>query len=189
QIAACAILPPSRGKAGNRLNTSTSALIVATQLSHTSAGDACTPPVASAASKKWLLSVASWPATVQTTIKARATRGPATATRRQPAPPEQRGGRGQAGGGERGFEEVAAVGRELAGDRADDDHGQRHEGSGDRYAELGARTLRLAGSRHAPQRPQVDARHRQASAARDERVTELVQDQRGEERQHGCDSH
>ena len=38
QIAACAIRPPSSGKAGTRLNTSTSALIVATQLSHTSAG-------------------------------------------------------------------------------------------------------------------------------------------------------
>ena len=80
-MAARAILPPSSGKAGIRLKTSTSALIVATQLSHTSAGLARTPPVASAASKKWLLLVASWPASVHSTITARVTSGPATATR------------------------------------------------------------------------------------------------------------
>ena len=52
QIAACAILPPSSGKAGIRLKTSTSVLIVATQLSHTSAGVARTPLRATATSKK-----------------------------------------------------------------------------------------------------------------------------------------
>ena len=63
------------------MKTSTSALIVATQLSHTSGGVARTPLVATATSKKCLLSASSLPATMHTTITARVTSGPAAATR------------------------------------------------------------------------------------------------------------
>ena len=64
------------------MKTSTSALIVATQLSHTSAGVArWTFPLATATSKKLLLSTSSLPATTHTTITASVTSGPAAATR------------------------------------------------------------------------------------------------------------
>ena len=55
-------------------------------------------------------------------------------------------------------------------------------GRGER--ELGARRARLAaGAREAAERPQVDPVDRHALAARDERVPELVRDDRGEEQQ------
>jgi hypothetical protein len=63
------------------LKTSTNALIVATQLSHTIAGVARTPPLPTATSKKCLLPVASLPATAHAKITARVTSGPAAATR------------------------------------------------------------------------------------------------------------
>ena len=135
QISAWAIWPPSSGNAGIRLNTSTSALTVATQLSHTSAGVA---RMLRAAGRHF---------------------GEVPSRRRQP-------------------------GREGAGD----DNRERHQRAGDRHAELHPRRARdLAHARQPAERPQVDAGHRQAVAPRDERVAELVQDHRGEERQHDGD--
>src|SRR5205807_7809430 len=72
---------PSSGKAGTTLITSTSALIVASQLSHTSAGVARAPLLATATSKKLLLPAITRPATTHVLTTPSVTAGPAAATR------------------------------------------------------------------------------------------------------------
>ena len=93
-----------------------------------------------------------------------------------------------AGVADRDVEEVPAAGQQRAGDDAEDDHRERHQRTRGRDAELGAGPFdQAAGARDPAERPQVDPDDAQPVAARDERVAELVQDQRGEEPQHGGD--
>ncbi len=73
--------PPSSGKAGTRLNASTSTLIVASQLSHTSAGVAWSTSSPRASFEKVVPLVSSRPATTHATITTSVTSGPAAATR------------------------------------------------------------------------------------------------------------
>ncbi len=69
----------------------------------------------------------------------------------------------------------------AAGGHAEAEQDEGHGRAGGRDLELLAGALRLAAHlREAAEEPQVDAGDRDASAARDERVPELVQDQRGE---------
>ena len=74
------------------------------------------------------------------------------------------------------------AGRDRHGGQPDDR--QRDERARDRDAELGARRVRVAvHPHHAAEQEQVDARHLDALAPGGERVPELVQQDRGEERQ------
>ncbi len=66
---------------------------------------------------------------------------------------------------------------------------ERHERPGGGHAQLHPRAGHRAGAGDAPERPQLDAHHGDAAAARHERVAELVQDHRGEEREHDRDRH
>ena len=89
---------------------------------------------------------------------------------------------------DRHVEEVPAAGQERAEHDAEDDDRERHQRARGRHAELGAGAFdRAARARDPAERPQVDPDDGQPVAARDERMAELVQDQRGEEAQHGGD--
>ena len=131
QTIARAIRPPSSGKAGNRLNTSSTSV-----------------------------------------------------DQRQPAEQHQRRGGVQPGLEQRDVEEVAEAPEGEPGEHADRDDQRVDGGSGGGQPELGARGLGLAArAGEAAQRPQVDALDRHPLMAGDERVAELVGDDRGEEQQ------
>ena len=83
------------------------------------------------------------------------------------------------------FGEVTPGRRQSHRQGAQDDHRERHQRTRDRHLQLrSGRARQLAHARQPTERPQVDPRYRQAVAPRHERVPELVQDHRHEERQH-----
>ena len=84
--------------------------------------------------------------------------------------------------------ERCAVLDQRAEAEADADDHERHRRSGRGDPKLGARRVGVARHpRHAAEEPQVDAADLDPLAARDERMAELVQDQRREEQHHRSD--
>ena len=104
--------------------------------------------------------------------------------RRQPAQPNQSWRRPYAFFADRQLGEGRAAGQQSPGDDAGDDHRKRHQRASRGDAELRLGIVRLLGARDAAERPQVDAGDLQTAAPCDQRVAELVQHQRGEEREH-----